>query len=800
MSSSAGTSALPGSKKRRLQGACDICRYKKIKCMMVEVRLAQDIVEDLQLRIKKLEALLNNITPAETPSNLPNSSNAAQDTLLCYTAGTNKEPSFLSSPPQLDSDLSSTSPQSSSDIPEQEDEMHLVDEFKRLHILQDDARFFGKSSSFVLLQTALGVKQECTDDTALRPSDFRRSEYWEIPEYERDVTATTRQTVAYTFPEPDLMQSVMDLYFKTSNLIIPLLHEPTFKAQVASGLHLRDEWFGSVLLTVCALGSRYSTDPRVLLEGSNTWHSCGWKWFSQIRVIRQSVLETPSLYELQFYTLAVLYYQGSSNPQGCWVMVGLGVRYAQEVGAHRRKVRSEKPTVHDELWKRAFWLLVIMDRMVSAFVGRPCALHEEDYDVEYPLEVDDEYWTSEDPDLAFKQPPGTISKMTAFNLMLKLVEILAVALRALYSANKSRLWVGVMGPNWEQRVVSELDSELNSWLDSVPDALRWSGHNPSSDPRLFSLSANLFCTYYYVQILIHRPFISGVLKTPGLSFPSLAICVNAARACSHLLNVYVSEGFMPPAPTCQMAAFTSGIVLLINIWSAKKSRASFNVEKEMADVNNVLHVLEIYETRWRIAGRLRDMVACLAGREELAIPQIQPRTNKRRLSEDAASRPDMILKNEDYLIGDKYKLGVPPPATSIPTQPVVPREVLPLPSQPSEPLVHQADGFGSYGWSDVDLSAFFAQNALSPFSSQLSQPTEAKQNIPQPPFHQPSIPLTQPSINSITPDIPMSNGSHAPFGNLFDEGGKMMDLWSAIPGSFDVDEWGGYLATLDAEL
>ncbi|KAJ8457125.1 hypothetical protein ONZ45_g18441 [Pleurotus djamor] len=304
--------------------------------------------------------------------------------------------------PNLDSDLSSTSPQSSSDIPEQEDEMHLVDEFKRLHILQDDARFFGKSSSFVLLQTALGVKQECTDDTALRPSDFRRSEYWEIPEYERDVTATTRQTVAYTFPEQDLMQSVMDLYFKTSNLIIPLLHEPTFKAQVASGLHLRDEWFGSVLLTVFA--------------------SYGSQFLKRLRCMSYNFTPLP------YYIIK-------------------GAQIHKAVG-----------------------LLVIMDRMVSAFVGRPCALHEEDYDVEYPLEVDDEYWTPEDPDLAFKQPPGTISKMTAFNLMLKLVEILAVALRALYSANKSRLWVGVMGPNWEQRVVSELDSELNSWLDSVPDA------------------------------------------------------------------------------------------------------------------------------------------------------------------------------------------------------------------------------------------------------------------------------------------------------------------------------------------
>ncbi len=53
------------------------------------------------------------------------------------------------------------------------------------------------------------------------------------------------------------------------------------------------------------------------------------------------------------------------------------------------------------------------------------------YDVEYPVEVDDEYWTNPDPELAFKQPPGKLSSITAFNLLLKLGEILDTVLRVL---------------------------------------------------------------------------------------------------------------------------------------------------------------------------------------------------------------------------------------------------------------------------------------------------------------------------------------------------------------------------------
>jgi hypothetical protein len=37
-----------------------------------------------------------------------------------------------------------------------------------------------------------------------------------------------------------------------------------------------------------------------------------------------------------------------------------------------------------------------------------------------------------------------------------------------YSINKSKVLLGFVRQEWEQRVVSELDSALNQWFDSVP--------------------------------------------------------------------------------------------------------------------------------------------------------------------------------------------------------------------------------------------------------------------------------------------------------------------------------------------
>ena len=53
--------------------------------------------------------------------------------------------------------------------------------------------------------------------------------------------------------------------------------------------------------------------------------------------------------------------------------------------------------------------------------------------------------------------------------------------------------------------------------------------------------------FYHLQILIHRRFISTKRKPSPLSFPSLAICTNAARATAHIVDLYQKrEGFPYP--------------------------------------------------------------------------------------------------------------------------------------------------------------------------------------------------------------------------------------------------------------
>lgn len=54
-------------------------------------------------------------------------------------------------------------------------------------------------------------------------------------------------------------------------------------------------------------------------------------------------------------------------------------------------------------------------------------------------------------------------------------------------------------------------------------------------------SAMLYSGYYALQINVHRPFIPSPRKPSRLSFPSLAICTNAARSCLHVLDVHAQR-------------------------------------------------------------------------------------------------------------------------------------------------------------------------------------------------------------------------------------------------------------------
>ncbi|KAJ7723933.1 hypothetical protein B0H16DRAFT_331271, partial [Mycena metata] len=185
-----------------------------------------------------------------------------------------------------------------------------------------------------------------------------------------------------------------------------------------------------------------------------------------------------------------------------------------------------------------------------------------------------------------------------------------------YSTNRSKTLIGLGDDKWEEQVVVELDSALNTWFESIPPHLRWDPDIPIEDDTFFDQSAALHCMYFSTRIIIHRPFIPAMRRASPTHLPSLAICNTAARACSHVAQAQQQRRPNNPIWFSQTPLFTAGIVLLLNIWGGSgpgngtgRTQAA---EKDLADVHRCMAVLSAQREQWPSAGALLDTLRQLA--------------------------------------------------------------------------------------------------------------------------------------------------------------------------------------------
>lgn len=115
------------------------------------------------------------------------------------------------------------------------------------------------------------------------------------------------------------------------------------------------------------------------------------------------------------------------------------------------------------------------------------------------------------------------------------------------------------------------------------------------DPAFFEQAATLRITFYYIQIIIHRPFLQlSCASKRALSLSSLAVCANAARSASHLLEITLDT---PASPLFVVTALYSGVVLMISIWEARRSGLTVDVSRQIAGVQACMRYLKRWENR-----------------------------------------------------------------------------------------------------------------------------------------------------------------------------------------------------------
>ncbi|KZV61667.1 hypothetical protein PENSPDRAFT_618889 [Peniophora sp. CONT] len=635
----------PSSDKRRRQNACDMCRKRKIRCDGKDERTGKcsncttrnwecefnnftakgshtGYTEALEIKVARLESLIKRLLPGQDftreigykltrdnwmmpgvcGTSTPNDSvaYASPNTgTMPTSAGAISNPFSVLGPDQAPP---MTPPPQDGHSSDEEDS--LTTKLQQLPALtstkpRDMASFLGKSSAVGLFKTAVALCSQLAPQVnagTLFGKAQRRPDWM-------DGLWNDNGQVHYNFPDQDLLDELVDLYFLHIHTFAPVLHRPTFEADRRSGLHLRDRTFGGLVLLVCALAARFSHDHRVLVQNEPAWNSVGWKWFSQVRLYDNARILKPTshLHGLQTICLGAMYSVNVSHVYA-WIHAGWGIRLALDIGAHKRRAYGATPTVEDELYKRTFWMLVYIDRTLSGMTGRPCSIQEEDFDLELPLCCDDEYLTPGNPVQVAKQPDDKPSYVIFFVWMIKLSQIHGLALRTLYASAKARTHYNFQGQDWNTRTTAHLDSLLNNWENSVPDHLRWDSNR--ANDLFFCQSAHLYVQYHEIRIMVHRQSLVGLQPTPMLS-SALTICMNSARSLVRLMCALLRRS---PERTglVRWDAIHTGMALLVGLGLARLHGITLDRQLTLADIDTVIAILRLQEDHWRCANRFAD--------------------------------------------------------------------------------------------------------------------------------------------------------------------------------------------------
>ncbi|KZV75184.1 hypothetical protein PENSPDRAFT_647463 [Peniophora sp. CONT] len=666
---SAGGKRRPAKKQRvpKEGVSCDRCRKRKIQCngrlggekcrycsqngwaceyLQAKRKYQVGYVKALEDKIHRLYGVLKRLHPTEdftnevgkpfTEENWPQEAYSKVTDLI--PDSTLDEPSaFVSAAPNL----TLTIKLDEMDIKIEEDSDAEDEHLSKLSALTDGfhhmslSAYHGRHSNVDLVRSALSITYKITgaqislDDL----SRFGRPVFWQHKPWD----CALPKRLSLEFPPPDLLQTLAVLYFEHQNIYMPVLHRPTFMRLLSMGLHNSDLSFGFLVLAVCANGARYSDDTRILSPGADSL-SAGWIWFNQVWDQFPINNGSSRLYDLQCICLSTLYLMGCAATQTSWVWCGHGVRLAQDVGAHKKQVYGDVPTAEDEQYKRAFWILIFLDKHLGMCMARPNAAKEQDQDLDLPNTCDDEFWDNDDPSLAFKQPEGCPSRIDLLVCYMKLYQTVAPTMCLIFAGSKSRAMVGITD-GWERPAVAYLDSRLTMWSESVPAHLRW---NPDEENDVYLLqSAHLWTRFYELQINLHRPFIPSHSNNTKeavseIAFPSLSICLSASRTIVRIIECVQRRFPGQLFPFLDDPTFSAGMMLFLGIWgSSRFGMAPSRHEEDLQGIHTCERFLETLESRIHTAGRQRDvMIALLSLVEEP--PTMASRGQKRTLDETQA--------------------------------------------------------------------------------------------------------------------------------------------------------------------
>ncbi|KAI1173901.1 hypothetical protein F4777DRAFT_416198 [Nemania sp. FL0916] len=332
--------------------------------------------------------------------------------------------------------------------------------------------------------------------------------------------ATTPGPSMQNLPAKERAIALCSESLDNATCLLRIVHKPTFYSMLDGLYEKPSDQFGiedkrnlALAYAAMALGCMYNVSDHSATKTPAYKESIdeALNFYSSARFFLQDITECRDLTSLQALLFMILFLQSISNLSTCYGFVGIALRSALRMGLHRHLPHVKLDPIESETRRRVFYICRQMDTYVSALLGFPLLLNDDDIDQLLPTAVDDQFITK---DGITTPPPHTPSSyIEAFNAHVKLMDLLSKVVRNVYPLKRSDPKVAEGDESqYASYMVSyarikEMEEELQQWKDRLPYAWRPNPEGPVEVVRIRNL---LRFAYAHVQMVLYRPFLHYV--------------------------------------------------------------------------------------------------------------------------------------------------------------------------------------------------------------------------------------------------------------------------------------------------
>ncbi|RDW71451.1 hypothetical protein BP6252_08014 [Coleophoma cylindrospora] len=536
-------------------------------------------------------------------------------------------------------------------------------------------RYVGQASDIWFFHSVKEILQN-GDASENVPHNVMQSYDGSIPLLERGI--------ALELPPRELADFYIDTYFSTIHIAYPFISKLAFMeryenfwAKNSAPGSGENSWL-SLFYTLLAIGAYYDSFPR----SNNVETRTHLQYFAQALSFGDSMMTDCTLANVQALVAQCFFLLATGQTDRCWNTLGLAIRVGQSIGLYiedkLKRPKSSASIEQQETMRRTWYSMYVLDRLIALQLGRPAAIHENDYCVNLPSKTGEPVSTEDS-----QKRVSTTTDASSLDYFLSVISfssIIGQVINDLYSPSQ----VTEVDPDEMMLRTTALELLLSQWKINLPRHLRFDLGHTFEQSIVFRRQRNMLAIkFHHLRALIHRPYLC-LAWLQRHNQPLMALlqrahnrveyfertCVVEAQEIAHLLNNVTDErSLIYDFPWWQMISclLCASSILLVASACIDPAEVTAEPRSQMLneDAETCLKVFDALSVNSEAARRARDMMKDLKRTRILTDYQFNVRTEASSVTPDSfdhvPNRPMLgALSNEPHKQLTEDNVGVEP--------------------------------------------------------------------------------------------------------------------------------------------